>query len=53
MTCVGGFKLVCTRRSLVDSLVGRSGAEADRRILDPRGVSSPRSGELTSYYLVS
>ena len=33
----------------LDPLVGRSGAEAGKRIFDPRGVGTPRSGVPTLF----
>ncbi len=47
MSGVHGGKLVCPRGHPLDPLVGRSEAEASKRILDPRSVGTPRSGVST------
>ena len=41
-------KQVCHRGHPLDPLVGRSEAEDSKRILDPRGVGTPRSGVPTA-----
>ena len=52
MSGVHGGKLACPSGHPLDPLVGRSVAETNKRIFDPRGIGAPRSGAPTSYSVV-